>query len=271
MQPPQRAAAGFQLPTALPSEDNEESLEEMNLRVWSALDPEWMPPPPQEGMGVSGLGMAAGYAGAIVVAAAVALVVTNGILPSISASLSTEDEVAKNQSLPTTTLSDLAKFASVQARMRPDDEPPVPAGILLDAAPAKQIAALKSPAPKSLPSSQAEPARQEIATPTTVAAPEPRPTPSLTRDEIASLLKRSQHLIELGNIASARLILTHLAEAGDAEASFKLAGTFDAVVLANLRVVGVKPDPANARAWYARAADQGSLEAKQRLQQTALR
>ena len=38
-QPSQRAAIGFELPAALPSEDSEESLEEMNLRVWSALEP----------------------------------------------------------------------------------------------------------------------------------------------------------------------------------------------------------------------------------------
>ena len=231
-----------------------------------------MPPPPQQGMGVSGLVMAAGFAGGIVVAAVVALVVTNGgLTPLISSGISTKDEVARSRSLPTTTLRDLDKFAPAQARMQPGDEPPVPAGTLLEAAPAKQIAPPKSPAPISLPSSRAEPARREIATPTTAAAPEPRPTPSLTRDEIASLLKRSQDLIALGDIARARLILSHLAEAGDAEASFKLAGTFDAAVLANLGVVGVKSDPAKARAWYAKAAEQGSLEAKQRLQQSPLR
>ena len=38
-QPSQRAAIGFELPAALPSDDNEESLEEMNLKVWTALEP----------------------------------------------------------------------------------------------------------------------------------------------------------------------------------------------------------------------------------------
>jgi TPR repeat protein len=85
------------------------------------------------------------------------------------------------------------------------------------------------------------------------------------------MLKRGQDLIAAGDLASGRLMLTHVAEAGVAEASFILAGTFDAAVLANLRVVGVQPDPAKARAWYARAAEQGSIEAKQRLQQSALR
>jgi TPR repeat protein len=116
-----------------------------------------------------------------------------------------------------------------------------------------------------------EPARPEIAAPKAVAAPEPRPTISLTRNEIAALLKRGQDLIAGGDIASARLILTHVAEAGNADASFILAGTYDPAVLATRRVVGVQPDPAKARAWYTRAAEQGSSEAKRRLDQSALR
>jgi TPR repeat protein len=216
--------------------------------------------------------MAAGFAGGIIVAAAVALVVTNGVLaPSISSGLSTGDEVAKRQSLPTATLRDLAKVGPTQARMQPDDEPPVPAGTLLEVAPAKQIAAPKSPASPSPTSFEAEPVQLSIARPATAPSSERPATASLTREEIASLLKRSQDLIALGDIARARLILTHLAEAGDAEASFKLAGTFDAAELAKLGVVGVKSDPANAHAWYAKAAEQGSLEAKQRLQQSAIR
>jgi TPR repeat protein len=87
----------------------------------------------------------------------------------------------------------------------------------------------------------------------------------LSQDEIASLLKRGRDLIAVGDVASARLVLTHLADAGVAEASFVLACTFDASVLENLRIVGVKPDPAKALAWYSRAAEQGSQEAKQRL------
>jgi len=54
----------------------------------------------------------------------------------------------------------------------------------------------------------------------------------------------------------------HVVEACEAVASFELAGTFNRTGLATLGVVGLKSDPANARAWYAKAADQGSLEAK---------
>ena len=98
------------------------------------------------------------------------------------------------------------------------------------------------------------------------AAPDPQPTLTLSPDEIAALLKRGRDLIAAGDVASARLVLTHLADSGVAEASYVLATTFDPTVLENLRVVGMKPDPAKAKAWYSRAADQGSLEAKQRLQ-----
>ena len=97
-------------------------------------------------------------------------------------------------------------------------------------------------------------------------ASQPQPTVTLSQDQIASLMKRSRDLIAAGDVASARLVLTHLADAGVAQASFVLACTFDSSVLANLRVVGVKPDPEKALAWYSLAAEQGSEEAKQHLQ-----
>jgi TPR repeat protein len=50
-----------------------------------------------------------------------------------------------------------------------------------------------------------------------------------------------------------------------------LAGTFDAGVLADMHVLGVQPDPAKARAWYLKAAEQGSPEARRRLQQSSAR
>jgi TPR repeat protein len=95
---------------------------------------------------------------------------------------------------------------------------------------------------------------------------QPQPKVTLSQDEIDSLMKRSRDLIAAGDVASARLVLTHLADAGVAQASFVLACTFDSSVLENLKVVGVKADPAKALAWYSRAAEQGSLEAKQHLQ-----
>jgi TPR repeat protein len=119
-------------------------------------------------------------------------------------------------------------------------------------------AAAAPPAPASAPPAAAS------APP--VPAPAPQPTLAISQDEITALLKRGRDLIAAGDVASARLVLTHLADSGVAEASFVLATTFDPAVLETLRVVGMKADPAKAKAWYSRAADQGSQEAKQRLQ-----
>ena len=95
--------------------------------------------------------------------------------------------------------------------------------------------------------------------------------PPMPRDEMSSLLKRGRALMAAGDIASARLILTRLAEAGSIDACLSLAGTFDPSVLADMHVVGVQPDPAKARGWYLKAAEQGSPEAKRRLQQLSVR
>jgi hypothetical protein len=246
--------------------------DELSARFWAALKPELMPPPPREQLSLPDLGLAAGLVGAISVAAAIALVVANLVqIPTINAGAVSEDDAGRSQSFSTATLRNLTRIAAAQAKMQPADEPSVAAGTLLAAVPTNEIAEPKFPTPLPPPPSEAERARPEIATPATAAAPEPRTAVSLTRDEITSMRKRGQDLIAAGDVASGRLMLTHLAEAGDAEASFTLAGTFDAAVLAKMRVVGVQPDPAKARAWYARAAEQGSSEARQRLQQSALR
>ena len=263
----QRTDVRLPLAAVRPSQDKGD-LEEMNRRLWAPLTPDFLPPPPPEGMGLRGLGMVAGLVGAIAVAAAIALVVANVVpIPTIGAGVLNEG----SSSTSTAALENLNKVAAAQAKMQPADRPSVPAEALLAAVPTNEIAMPESPAPIPPPSFETARSQPTVAAPTPDAAPEPQAAVSLTRDEIASLLKRGKDLIAAGDIASARLILTHLAEAGDAEASFILAGTYDAAVSANLRVVGVQPDPAKANAWYARAAKQGSSEAARRLAQSAPR
>jgi hypothetical protein len=263
----QRTDVRLPLAAVRPSEDKGD-LEEMNRRLWEPLSPDFLPPPPPEGMGLRGLGMVAGLVGAIAVAAAIALIVANVVpIPTIGAGVLNEG----SSSTSTAALENLNKVAAAQAKMQPGDSPSVPAEALLAAVPTNEIAMPKFPDPIPPPSFETARSPATVAEPTPAAAPEPQAAVSLTRDEIASLLKRGKDLIAAGDIASARLILTHLAEAGDAEASFILAGTYDAAVSANLRVVGVQPDPAKANAWYARAAKQGSSEAARRLAQSAPR
>jgi TPR repeat protein len=281
-----RNAVGFRVPTP---RESKPSGEEAARNFWSQLKTERMLQPTRDGQGLPSMAMAAGFLGAMAVSATVALVVVNVVhRPTISADVASEARAAKGNSFAAATLGDLAKISEAQAKMKPADEP-VPAETFQAAAPQSEEAAPRPPAPQPVQLANAEP-KQEIAPPVQTAAPiaaappmttappittappqaaavpDPRPSNSLPSDEIASLLKRGRDLIAAGDIASARLVLTHVADAGSAEAAFTLAGTFDPTVLASLRAVGVQGDPAKARAWYTRAAELGSLEASQRLQ-----
>jgi hypothetical protein len=83
--------------------------------------------------------------------------------------------------------------------------------------------------------------------------------------EIERLVKRGEDYLAQGDIAAARLILGRAAEAHDARAAFSLAATYDPAVHRQLHVVGFRPDVAQARAWYEKAAQYGSAEASRRL------
>ena len=72
-------------------------------------------------------------------------------------------------------------------------------------------------------------------------------------------------MLDQGDIASARLLLRHLADRGVKRAAFELARTFDADVLASLNVHGVSGDKKEAKLWYERAAGIGNVAATERL------
>ena len=94
---------------------------------------------------------------------------------------------------------------------------------------------------------------------------------SLRRSPPAAIQTTSSTLprINDGDVTAARLAFRRAAESGDAQASLALGGTFDPLVLKNLGAVGVAADPAQARSWYQKAAELGSLDASQRLNQLA--
>jgi hypothetical protein len=60
--------------------------------------------------------------------------------------------------------------------------------------------------------------------------------------------------------------LARAAEAGDPNAAFALATTYDPILLRARRVIGVAPDIAMARAWYEKAKEFGSIDAPRRLE-----
>lgn len=105
----------------------------------------------------------------------------------------------------------------------------------------------------------------EIRQPAAAAAPPP--ARRLDADELATLLKRARSLIEIGDIAPARLLLERAADAHEAGAALLLAQTYDPAVLGTPDTRSITPDPAKAREWYRKAAQFGSQDAQQRLSQ----
>jgi TPR repeat protein len=80
-------------------------------------------------------------------------------------------------------------------------------------------------------------------------------------------MKRAKGLIAIGDIAPARLLLERAADAQEASAALLLAQTYDPAVLGKSDMRSITPDPAAARIWYQKAAQLGSLDARQRLAQ----
>jgi hypothetical protein len=249
-------------------DDKPFDLEDAIRDAWasSRLEPVRMPPPPKAdgptwGM-LSRLMGAAGFAGVV------ALFVTGAIpLPSINISVP-RDEKGVRAAAPATERPEPAKQAAsapashaTQPSFAPRPAPPLPATV---------GAAMSAPAPAITASLQPSP-RIEPPRPPQPGLPEARVLDFMSRDEIEGLLKRGHDLLANGDIAGGRLLLTRAAEAGEPRASLALAGTYDAPVMAYLGVIGVPPDPVKARAWYTKAAEQGSQEAARRLERLAAR
>jgi hypothetical protein len=129
--------------------------------------------------------------------------------------------------------------------------------------PSREIAALAPTAAPVVAAVPTVPAVRESAPAPREAAPVRRIDP----DELAALLKRAKSLLAIGDITSARLLLERAADAQEPEAALMLAGTFDPQVQASQDLRGVAPDPEQARAWYQKAAQMGSADAKRRLGQ----
>jgi len=92
--------------------------------------------------------------------------------------------------------------------------------------------------------------------------------PSGSSPEIALMVKNGAALMANEDIAAARLMFQRAAEAGDADAAFALAETYDPLVLNKLGRKGgitIRSDIARAQSWYERARDLGSTLAPERL------
>ncbi|WP_257168659.1 sel1 repeat family protein [Bradyrhizobium sp. SRS-191] len=244
------------LPARTPAIDLDD---EEQRRAWSAkLDPVVMPLPPEDTDKASRLGGLIKIGAAIGVAASVAMIVANAISFDNGASTS----VGKSPIMPSTVLESLAQIDPAEAKVAQDDPPQTVAALAAPSATDVVTRAWPS-APQSPPPAAVAPAVSSLP-PALPPAPS-RPTVPLPRDEVDALMKRGRDLLAAGDVASARLILTRLSDAGIADASLLLARTYDPAELTKSRLLGAVPDAAKARTWYLKAAEQGSPEASRRI------
>ena len=165
-------------------------------------------------------------------------------------------------------------------RATPPAPPPMPAPVA--AAPAPAAPPAKAPAPAvvaSLPPASAPvappPAIQpsiaaNLAPPAANGAPPQAAAPRMLTpgeaERAGRLLFQGDNYRNQGNIAAARQFYRRAADMGLALAAMRLAATYDANELAQLNVQGgIDPDAAEARKWYERAKELGSVEADARL------
>jgi hypothetical protein len=89
--------------------------------------------------------------------------------------------------------------------------------------------------------------------------------PVMSKETAESLMQRGQDSLKSGDIATARMLFSRLADAGIADAAFAAAETYDPRYLSAHNVLGFPGDDAKARDYYQRAAQLGSTEASAHL------
>ncbi len=246
--------------------------------AWSSsrLEPVRMPPPPKpDGPTWGMLSRLTGAAGFVVI---VGLFVTGAIpMPSINITLPRDDrgsriaEAVAARPEPAKQAANMPVSYAAQPTFVPRPAAPLPSTVgvaMIAPGPAAAPAPVPAPAPSVTAALQPAP-RMEPPRAPQAALPQARGLNSMSLDEIESLLTRGHEMLSSGDVAGGRLLLTRAAEAGEARASLALAGSYDAPVMGYLGVVGVPPDPVKARAWYVKAAEQGSPEAVRRLERLA--
>ena len=85
------------------------------------------------------------------------------------------------------------------------------------------------------------------------------------RQRAQSLHAKGEEQLGRGNIYAARQFFERAAEIGLGDSALALAATYDPSELARLRVMGLKPDPGEAKKWYEKARELGAADAEARL------
>ena len=146
--------------------------------------------------------------------------------------------------LTSTTFFDRSPAASNNGADRPIVQRNVTVASLIPQAPL--------PLTKPEPATAAQPTEQ-------IAVPAPRRT--LTAGRIAELMQRAALLTDAGDISAARLVLMHVAEAGQADAALALAHLYDPAKLAERNAGDIDGNLTEARRWYVAADAWGNSSA----------
>jgi hypothetical protein len=117
------------------------------------------------------------------------------------------------------------------------------------------------------PDPTAAPATAAAGVPEPVVATAPATSPPKRREPSVAefYASRGDELMRIKDISAARKFYEFAANAGSAHAAIALARTYDAAFVFQLGVVGVKPDPDLAAAWYRRAEELGGPRAEARV------
>jgi type II secretory pathway predicted ATPase ExeA len=112
----------------------------------------------------------------------------------------------------------------------------------------------------------AAPASPSAATQAIIMAPREKPAAAPDPQTLV-MVERGDALLMSGDIVSARSFFTRAAAAGDADAEFGLAKSYDPLFLRQIGVRGMGGDVATALRWYRRASADGSRAAAAELRQ----
>lgn len=97
------------------------------------------------------------------------------------------------------------------------------------------------------------------------------PAPDSPNLKDKNLMERAFSLLGKGDISGARTIFQFLSARGNAAAAVAMGGTYDPLVLNQLFIKGMTPDPEQAQTWYKKAEALGSPEARRLLNALAQR
>lgn len=131
-----------------------------------------------------------------------------------------------------------------------------PANVSLDlpVADAAIVPVIRAPGPALPHARPAPPTARLGATSERISGTTPQPS------KVDRLLDRAHGLLQRGDIAPARRVFQRVAALGDSRGAKGVAMTYDPDVFKDLAVVGLTPDPDQAKAWYRKAQEMSSKE-----------